>query len=180
LIVTEGAYNLSVQSANETTSNTMSFQVDTASSSTYAPTLTTITATVTAGSSANYPVTLPSGVSQVTVACLNLPTGASCSYSNGAVTITTSSTTPKGTYTVTVVFTETATVTGTALILAPFLLLPLWFLRKKLKVQGAWITACMAVAILAGTLLATTGCGGSSSKQTSPVTSSSVVTLTVQ
>jgi hypothetical protein len=86
---------------------------------------------VTAGSTASYPVTVPTSTTSVSVTCLNLPAGAACSYSSttNAVTITTSPTTPKGTYQIIVVFTET--VTSTAFLL-PILLLPLGFMRRKL------------------------------------------------
>ena len=184
-ITTAGAYNVTATSSSGTTSSAYQFEVDTANStSSNEPTIATATATVTAGSTASFAVTVPSTTTISSIACLNLPTGATCSYSSSTntVSIATTSTTPKGTYQITVVFTETVAGAASAGIFLPFLLLPLWFLRRKLKIQGAWITACMALAILAGTLLATTGCGGgsSSSSQTSPATSSSVVTLTVQ
>jgi hypothetical protein len=53
--------------------------------------------------------------------CLNLPTGATCSYSatTNTVSIATSATTPRGTYQITVVFTETLPGAAEASILLP-------------------------------------------------------------
>jgi hypothetical protein len=165
------------------TSNAFQFEVDSASGSTTGPTFTSTTATVTAGSSATYPVTLPSGVTGATVSCLNLPTGAACSYSSttGVLTISTTSATPAGTYQVTAVFSET--VTGAAFILLPFLLIPLVILRKRLAAQGVWITACLGLVLLAAAAF-NTGCGGGGSSSTAPpqthqVTTSGAVTLIV-
>src|SRR5258708_34553482 len=76
-------------------SNTRQFEIDSAGSNT-PPTFGVITATVSPGSSATYPVKLPSGANDVSATCLNLPGGSTCGYSaaHSAVTITTSSTTP--------------------------------------------------------------------------------------
>jgi uncharacterized repeat protein (TIGR03803 family) len=164
------------------TSNSWQFEVDSASGTSTAPAFTSTTATVTAGSTASYPVTLPSDVTSATVSCLNLPTGASCSYSSGTVTIITTSATPAGTYQVTVVFAETVSGAATAGILLPILLLPLLFLRRRLAVRSIWLTACLGVILLAAAALCN-GCGGSSSSttpQTHQVTSSAAVTLKVQ
>jgi N-acetylneuraminic acid mutarotase len=166
------------------TSNAIQFEVDSASGSTTGPTFTSSTETVTAGSTASYPVTLPSGVTSATVICLNLPTGAACSYSSGTLTITTTSATPAGTYQVTVVFTETVTGAATGWILLPILLLPLVFLRRRLAARGVWITACFGLVLMAATAVACIGCGGGKSTspppQTHLVTSSATVTLIVQ
>jgi hypothetical protein len=164
------------------TSSALQFEVDSAGSGSTAPTLTAATGTVSAGSPASYTVTLPSTVESATVSCLNLPTGASCSYAPDTLTITTTSTTPKGTYQITIVFTETVSGAATSWILFPILLLPLVFLRRKLAAQGAWVTACLGLVLLAGATLCT-GCGGGGGgggTQTHQVTSSGVVTLTVQ
>lgn len=172
------------------TSNTLVFEVDSGSSGS-APTFTTVTATVTPGSSGNYPVTLPSSASDVTVACLNLPAGASCSYSasSGAVTITTSSSTPAGTYQITVVFKETLPGAATGLIVLPILLLPLAYARRRWTAASrVWLLACAAIVLTTTVWVA--GCGGGSSgssgggggttPQTHTVTSSGTVTLTLQ
>jgi len=166
------------------TSNPWQFEVDSASGSSTAPTFTSTTATVSAGSTASYPVTLPSGVTSATVTCLNLPTGATCSYSSGTVTIATTSATHTGTYLITVVFTETVSGAATAWILLPILLLPLVFLRRKLTERGVWVTACLALVLLAGATAFSIGCGGGGSSSTPPpqthqVVSAGSVTLTI-
>jgi hypothetical protein len=187
-IATAGTVAITVQTPTPGggTSNAWQFEVNTASSGSTGPTITSTTETVTAGSTANYPVTVPSSVTSVYVTCLNLPTGASCSYSSATntVTIATSSTTPKGTYQITVVFTETVT---SAAFLLPILLLPLGFMRRKLAARGIWLTACLGLVLLATAALSI-GCGGGggggSSSTTPPatqqVTSSGAVSLTIQ
>jgi fibronectin type 3 domain-containing protein len=185
-MATAGATAITVQTPapGGGTSNSLQFQVDTAGSSSTAPTFTTLTATVAAGSTASYAVTLPSTVTSASVTCLNVPAGAACSYSSATntVTITTSTTTPKGTYQITVVFTETVSGAATSWILLPILLLPLVMLRRKLAARGIWLTASLGVVLLAAAAFSI-GCGGSGSKttpQTHQATSSGSVTLTVQ
>jgi hypothetical protein len=136
---------------------------------------------VTPGSTAAYPVALPSSATSVSVTCLNLPSGASCSYSSttNSVTITTSSTTSPGTYQITVVFNETLPEAGTAFIVLPVLLLPLLFLRRRMAARGIWLTAGMGL-LLVAVLASNTGCGGKSGSGTQQVTSSAGVTLIVQ
>ena len=143
------------------TSNSFQFEVDSVSGTTTGPTFTSTTATVSAGSSASFPVTLPSSVESVSVTCLNLPAGAACSYSatTNTLMITTSSTTPKGTYQITAVFTETVSGAASAWILLPVLLLPLMFLRRKLAIRGVWIRAGLVLVLLAAAAY-TLGCGG--------------------
>jgi hypothetical protein len=187
LVASAGTASVTVQSPapGGGTSNTEVFEVDTAGSSSGAPTFTTITATVSAGTEATYAVTLPSSATNVSVNCLNLPAGASCSYSAsaGTLTITTSSTTPSGTYQVVVVFTETLPGAASGYILLPFLLLPLWFLRRRPAFRNLWAALVLVVAIV--TLSTTIGCGGSSgSGNTAPathqITSSATLTLIVK
>ena len=171
------------------TSGMLQFEVDSASAgSSAAPTFTTTSAVVSAGNTATYPVTLSSSVSDVTVSCLNLPAGATCSYSasSGAVSIATSASTPAGTYQVTAVFTETQTVSA-GYVLVPFLLLPMMYLRRKLAANRAWITVCLVVGMALGAMVAT-GCGGAGSTsqpvQSNPtthqMTSCGVITLTIK
>jgi hypothetical protein len=121
------------------------------------------------------------------VQCLNLPAGATCSYSaaSGTVTISTSATTPAGTYQVTVVFNETLPGAASGLIFLPILLLPLVATRRKWARQHILLSALLAVTLTA--VAATLGCGGGSSggssytpPQTHTVTSSGTVTLVVQ
>jgi hypothetical protein len=173
------------------TSNILQFEVDSAGSgSSTAPSFSNPAATVSAGNAASYPVSLPSSVSSASVNCLNLPTGASCSYtaSSGTVSITTSGSTPKGAYQITVIFNETLPGSAlAALVLAPFLLFPPLFLRRKFMAKGTWLTACIALLLLAGGAALATGCGGGGSgatvqpvQPTHQVSSSGVVSLTVQ
>ena len=169
-------------------SSAMQFEVDTAGSEVTAPTITTATATVTAGSPASYTVTLPSTVIAATVACLNLPAGATCSYSDGVLTIATSATTPAGVYQITVVFVETLPDTSLAGILLPVLLLPLVIFRRRLAARGIWVTACVGLVLMAATAAVCTGCAREHSSSTTTttqplthqVTSSIVVSLTVK
>jgi hypothetical protein len=190
-ITTAGATAISVQTPapGGGTSDILQFEVDPAGASANAPTLPSTTVSVTAGSTATYQISFPANVTSATVSCLNLPTGALCSFSSTSnlLTVSTSSATPAGTYQVTAVFNETVTSTTSANILLPFLLLPLIFLRKKLTRRGAWITACVGLVVLASTATIV-GCGGGGSSttnqqpppQTYQVVSSGTVTLTVQ
>lgn len=164
-------------------SNALQFEIDSAGSTT-PPSFSPTTATVTPGTSASYPVTLPSSATDISIKCLNLPNGATCTYSasSSAVIITTASTTPKGTYQVVVVFTETIPDSAGAMVFLPLLLLPLLLSRKQWKTRGFWFAVCL-VLLVSGA--AATGCGGGSSKSNPPpvthqVTSSGVVTLIVQ
>jgi hypothetical protein len=168
------------------TSSALQFEVDTPGST--PPSFTTPSASVSAGSTATYPVTLSSSATNVSAKCLNLPTGATCSYSasNGALTIATSSSTPLGTYQVTVVFTETLPGAASGWILLPLLLVPLAAARRKAKLTGICFLAILGLAIA---VAATgTGCGGGGGgggsapvqNPTHQVTSSGVVNLTVQ
>ncbi len=167
-------------------SSAFQFEVDSATSGSVAPpSFTTLTASVAPGSTATYPVTLPSSATNVTVSCLNLPAGATCNYSAsaGSVTITTSATTPPGIYQITVVFAETLPGASSALVLLPLLLLPLVAIRRKWRVDGIAFMAYLALILMVAG--AVTGCGGgssstSSSSQSHQVTSSGAVTLTVQ
>jgi hypothetical protein len=187
-IASVGITTISVQTPTPGggTSNTLQVEIDSAGTgSGTAPSFTSPTASVAAGSTASYPVTLPTSATSVSASCLNLPTGTSCSYSasSGAVTITTSPSTPKGTYQITVVFSETLPGSTSAFVILPFLLLPLLFIRRKMAGRGAWFTACIGLILLAG-VAAAVGCGGSSSatatNPTHQVNSSGTVSLTVQ
>jgi hypothetical protein len=190
-IATSGTTAITVQTPTPGggTSNSMQFEVDTAGSTTTAPTFTVLTATVTAGSTATYPVTMPSIVESASVTCLNLPTGATCSYSSttNALTIATSPTTPAGTYQIIVVFTETVSGAATAGILLPILLLPLVLVQRKLTARGIWFSACLGLILMAATAFSI-GCGGGGSSSTTTtstnpthlVTSSGTVSLTIQ
>jgi hypothetical protein len=182
-IASAGTTAIFVQTAGGSLSNTLLFETD--SSTSAAPTFTMATMTVTAGSAATYAVTIPPSVASSSAICLNLPAGTSCSYSSVTkmVTVTTSTATLAGSYLITVVFTEALTTTTTAGILLPILLLPLFWMRRKMKGREAWFTACLGVILFAGSLFAV-GCGGgtqsASTITTTQVTSSGVVTLVVK
>ncbi|MGC1452823.1 MAG: FG-GAP-like repeat-containing protein [Candidatus Sulfotelmatobacter sp.] len=162
-------------------SNVLQFELDSGGAGT-SPSFTTVTATVTAGSAASYPATFPSSVAGVTVSCLNLPSGASCSYSPGAsaLTITTSASTSSGTYPITAVFDETLPGAASALAFAPVFLLPLAFARARRRKAHIWALA-LTLVLLA---FAVSGCGGGNgggaTSSTHQATSSGVLSLTVQ
>jgi sugar lactone lactonase YvrE len=167
------------------TSNTLQFEIDTAGST--PPSLPAGSQTVTPGGTATYPVTLPASATNVSVKCLNLPAGASCSYSaqSSSVVITTAVSTPPATYELTLVFTETLSGAATALVLLPILLAPLRLSRTR-KRRHAWIVVSIGLVIAA--VATAGGCGGSQSTlssstpapQTHQVTSSGTVTLIVR
>lgn len=171
------------------TSNQFQFEVDSAEAGNAGtPSFSSTTATVAAGASASYPVTISSSATSVSATCLNLPAGASCSYSSttDAVTISTSSTTPAGTYQITVVFSETLPGTASAFVILPILLLPLACMRKRLAAKGVLFAASLGMVLLVGAAL-WTGCGGGGSSSVTPIanpthpaTSSGVVSLTVK
>jgi len=186
-IANTGVTAITVQTLapNTSTSNILQFEVDSASGSTPSPAFTTSIATVAPGSAANYPVTVPTSATDVSVSCLNLPSGATCSYSSatGSVTIATTSGTLAGIYRVTVVFAETIPGTTSALFLLPLLLLPLITIRKRWQARGIWLLAGLAIVLTAG---AAAGCGGAGNLSTTPfpttqqVTHSGSVSITVQ
>ncbi|MGA2632668.1 MAG: glycoside hydrolase domain-containing protein [Terracidiphilus sp.] len=162
------------------TSNAFQFEVDSAASGTAQ--ITTGTYTVAPGSTAGYAVAPPSGTTIVSVQCLNLPAGATCSYQSSPSTlnIATSATTPAGTYQITAVFTLTEPGAASGFIFLPILLLPLVLLRRKLAARGVWANAFLGLILLVGAAVVCTGCGGGGSlTQTHQVTSSGTVTLTV-
>jgi sugar lactone lactonase YvrE len=182
-----GVVAITVQTPSATgSSNALQFEIDSAGSGT-PPTFPTPSVTVTAGTTATYSVTLPASATNVSVRCLNLPAGAACSYSasTGMLTVTTTSSTPIGTYVITVAFTETLPGAAAAVLLLPFLLPP--FAGKKRRNSNqlrllAIITAIMVVAIAAGC-----GGGGGGGGTVNPpppathqVTSSATITLIVK
>ena len=185
MIAAEGTASVTVQSPTPGggASNQFQFAVVSAGSET-PPIFQTITATVTPGSTASYPVTVPFSATNVFVTCLNLPVGASCSYSasNATVTITTTSPTPAGTYQITAVFTETLPGMAADIIFLPIILMPIIFVRRRLQAKQLWFTLCLGVAITVTTLV--TSCGGSSGSTgpapTHQVTTARTVSLTVQ
>jgi hypothetical protein len=178
-----GIHAITVQSPTPGggTSNAMQFEVDTEFAAPASPIFTAPTATVTAGSGASYAVTLPATATNISANCLNLPAGATCSFASNTVTIATASTTPKGTYQIAVVFTETlpGTVVIPAFVILPFLLTPLVLARKRLASRGVVLSVCVVLLLAAGTAFVT-GCGGGTTNGSHQVTSTGAVTLTVQ
>jgi len=182
-IASPGTISVTVQTSGAGTSNTYEFEIDTAGSNT-PPSFSPTSITITAGGSGTTTVTLPSSATGVSARCLNLPAGATCSYSSstGKLTITTASSTLKGTYVITVVFTETLPGAALALVLFPFLLAPIARINQNRKKLIWPLIAIVAIAALA----TVTGCGGRGGSSTSPppqthqVTSSGAITLTVQ
>ena len=164
-IATAGARTLTVETPapGGNTSNEFLFEVDTASSgSSGAPSFSATSAKVDAGAVASFPVTLSSSASAMSVACLNLPAEAGCSYSSatGAVTVSTSSATPAGTYQITVVFFETLPETSSAFMILPIFLLPVVFVRKRLAAKGILRVVGIVVFLLA-CVSTWTGCDAS-------------------
>ena len=177
-----GIDTVSVVSPTAGSSNLLQFAVTT-SDLTAAPTFTATSATVTAGNTASYSVTVPASVSNVSVVCLNLPAGVGCSYSPGTLSIAMSSGMPAGNYTVTVVLEETVvTTTTTAGWLAlPFIVLPLWKSRKRLGKRAGWTVFCVVFAFIA--VMSMSSCGGSTRTITNTETTSlyaNSVTLVVK
>lgn len=183
----ESAISVHTPDAGGSTSNALQFEVDSAPASTSAPSFTTTTATVVAGSTATYPVTLSSSATSISATCLNLPAGATCSYSSatGALSIATQPSTPVGVYQVTVVFAETITGASNAWLFFPLLLAPLPAIRRRRADRKKWF----AVLLLLGVALigSASGCGGSpgggltvTPAPTHQITSSGVVSMTVR
>jgi hypothetical protein len=188
-IASAGVTSVSIQTPGPgaATSNALQFEVDSASGSDSSPGFTISAATVSRGSTASYPVTLSASAIDVSVTCLNLPVGAACSYSSasGAVTIATATTTPPGTYNITAVFTQTLPGAASALILFPFLLLPMAGVRRKRSVKRMCLLGCLAVALMASGVAIGCGAGGNLPASATPnpthqVTSSGSVSITVQ
>jgi hypothetical protein len=183
VIANAGTATLVVQTPGVGSSNALMFEIDSAGSNT-PPNFATSSATVSRGSSATYPVTVPSSATNVSATCLNLPAGATCSYSvtTGTVTINTSLSTPAGTYQIIVVFTETLPGLATAIVFLPIFLLPRLFLTRKSAARRFWLT--VRLVLLFSAVAIASGCGGGGNAppppQTHQVTSSGVVTLTVK
>jgi hypothetical protein len=184
---TAGTVAVTVQTAapGGGSSSALQFELDSASSQgAVPPTIPTPSATVSSGAPASYTVSLPASVISTSVSCLNLPAGASCSYANGSVTITTAANTPAGTYTVTIVFTETLEGAAAAFFSLPFLLLPFSSKRRKSRRIQRIAFAVVTLALVAGGLFFT-GCGGTAGGTgggltSHQATSSATVTLIVQ
>lgn len=177
------------------TSNAFQFEVDSSASEPTDPALFPFVATISAGSPASYKLTVPPSVTGLLLmSCLNLPAGASCSYSSATntLTISTSSATPPGTYQITVVCTETVEVASTSSFMLSVLLLPLAIRRRQQAGRTIFFASCLAMTVLAAVFFVGCGSGGggggsggsggggSGSGSTQQMTGSDVITLIVQ
>ena len=164
-------------------SNAFPLEIDTSAGSASQPVFKAAAATVAAGATATYPVTLPASASNVTVTCLNLPAGTTCSYLSSTLTIATSSTTPSGTYQIVAVFTETFPGVATAwLFFMPTLIFFAGFGKRGRTRRIALVLIVIGASAVVGT---TAGCGGGKtspviSPQAHQVSSSGLVTLNLQ
>jgi carboxypeptidase family protein len=173
------------------TSSAFTFAVDTPAGTAGAVTASsgTSTLTVTHGQSTTLTVTFTGETTgaTVTAACFNLPAGTTCTLSGATVTITTSASTPAGSYQVIVVFTVTQTTTasltgqskmllasGVGLMGLPVALL--WMRRGQKKRLHRVVLAFLGLALLLGAL---TGCGGHATTLGHSVTSQSSVSVTL-
>jgi N-acetylneuraminic acid mutarotase len=189
-IAAPGTNTVTIQEPGQAASNGLQFEVDSApAGSMTSPVFSNASATIKPGASATYGVKLPAPVTNASAACLNLPPGASCSYSatTGAITVSTTATTPVGGYQVTVVFIETEPGAAGAVVLIPLLLLPLLLTGKRSTSPRA-VTFLLGLTLLAATACIS-ACGGGGASGATPaktptptyqVTSSGVVSLTIQ
>jgi hypothetical protein len=152
------------------------------------PVFSPTTATVAPGSTAKYINTmLAASVTNVSASCLNLPSGATCSYSasDGTLSIATATTTPAGNWQITVVFVETVPVSAAAaLLLLPFVWVRYRSGHDRKHGRKRYVPA-IGLFCLTVTLLTSCGGGGKGSSTTPPpatrqVTSSGSITLVVQ
>jgi hypothetical protein len=179
-VASTGVFAILVQSSTlgGGVSTALQFEVDSNAAGTILPpTISSTTVAVTAGSTAVYSVTIPSTITTLTVSCLNMPVGASCTYSatTHQIIITTSPNTPKGIYQITVVFAETSTIPANAVGLLPILLLPFAFAGIRRKTG---FTALLCLILLTTTFFAS-GCSDSIT-QSAYSTTSSLVSLSIQ
>jgi hypothetical protein len=133
-------------------------------------------------------VSFSSSVNPIAVACLNLPAGATCSWSaaSSSVSINTAGTAPKGNFSVTVVFTETQSAVLPADILLPLVMFPVAFIHRtgRKRLLRVFYLICLAV-ILSGFVAACASVNGL--RGTAPpagpaatFTSSGMVSLTIE
>jgi hypothetical protein len=178
-ILSAGIANVTVVTPGpgvSTTSAVWQFEISPSGSGTGTPPVVTpVSVSISPGSSATYSITLPAGATKISVECLNLPSGASCSFTKPTLTITTSTSTPAGTYTIVAVFTYTVPgAASSSLIFLPLLLLPLVLARKRWAKARIVLIACVVLGMLT---LTNIGCGGGPTHQ---ATSTAGVTLVVQ
>jgi len=205
-LATVGTANITVynppatSAAASSTSPAFVFAIDTAASTSGAVTVTANTASVSvpSGGTANLSVTLGGGSSaaDISVTCVNMPAGASCSYNNSEVAISTTAQTPAGSYAITVIFTATQTAAAALPAMKDrfraggftawmgIMGLPvgfLWMGDRRKKTLRRVLLALLGIVLL----ISLAGCGGaiqpSASNAASGATQTSVqVTLTVK
>jgi hypothetical protein len=173
------------------TSAAFKFAIDTPAGTSGAVTASSTTSTLTVlhGQTATMQVSFSGANSsaQITATCFNLPVGASCSLSGTTVTITTSASTPAGSYQVIVVFTANQQITASVfsrqrIVFAAglgFLGLPMgliWIHRSRKKIARPLLVFSGLVLLV---MLA--GCGGNpkTTPATQQVTSQSSLAITL-
>jgi hypothetical protein len=173
-IAAVGTANVAVNNPapNGGVSGTYTFAIDSPANATggFAVSTTSVTLNVSHGQSTTLPVTFSGSVNvaQLSATCINLPPGVTCTFnsSTSTVTIATSSSTPKGSYQIGVIFTVTqqASARRQGLFFAAYgglLGLPLgavWIAIARGDKRRRWamiLLALLLVAVLAA-------CGGSS------------------
>lgn len=190
-VTTVGVFALTVRNPDNSTSQPFEFAVDTppAAPGNFDVTTGSPTLQIRRGGSIAVPVTFArlSADAQVAARCANLPAGASCSYSNGVVTVTASPETPAGSYHALLVFTATQRAAAVArnrgtIAWSALAILPLGMLfAARSRRKRAWLLL-LASAFL---MLALAGCGSRSN--TSPAVTQMItsqkslrITLTIQ
>jgi N-acetylneuraminic acid mutarotase len=186
-------FNVTINTPGGGASDAIVFDVVSPNSSSFPMTITPATATVSAGSPADFTLSFSNAVAGELNQCFNLPTGVTCVYNNnpntqtsGTLTVTTSSQTPAGTYVITVAGNETVPA-STAAIFLPTLILLFAFLRKKMKTKSAsaMFSMCMA-SVLFASVAFVVSCGnvstngGGTTTSTTSATCAGTITLTVQ
>jgi hypothetical protein len=155
-------------------------------------TMSPTAATVTAGGSASYNILVGNGSSLVgSPGAVSVPAGITQGWipdpylaNTGILTLNTSSTMPKGTYTILVICGGSVPAPTHAGMFLPVILLPLLLMRKRLAVKNTWPTLCAGFILLVSAL-SLGGCAkGPSYNFTTTSTNEAVnatqITLTVQ
>ncbi len=162
--------------------------------------ITPSSATVAAGGTATYYMSAPTVTTTSTTAtgaplslgADNLPAGVTFQWTptenipnTGTITISTTSATPPGTYTILIAGNGSVEVASSGMLL-PILFLPLLSLRKRLAAKRVWLTLSMGL-ILLGSALSFVGCAATGPKysygsivETQSGQNATTITLTVQ
>jgi hypothetical protein len=186
-ITTEGPVNVAVTNPGPGggTSAAVELEVDTAGNSVAVSSSQETTLVLIPGESIDLPVTL-AGVNsgaQISLTCLNLPAGGTCTYSNGTLTIATTADTPSGNYSVVAAFTITQQVT-TARNGHGGVFLAAWTGMAAFPIGLLWIgggrkqrsVRCGLVLVALLLIMSLGGCGGSSGQTTTTQSTKTVTT----